>query len=60
MTLKTKIETNAYPVNLACDGLAGMVPVFKRKRDAVAHAKRNGNTQVLHIALTEDTTHADR
>lgn len=57
MTLKTRIETNAFPVNLDRDRLAGMVPVFKRKRDAIACAKKNNNTQVLKIAITEEPTH---
>jgi hypothetical protein len=48
--LKTEIQTNAYPVNLASDGLAGMMPVFKRKRDAIKCAKNSKGAQVLEIA----------
>jgi hypothetical protein len=48
--LKTKIETNAFPVNLDQDGLAGMMPVFKRKRDAISCAKATKGATVLHIA----------
>jgi hypothetical protein len=49
MTIKKKIQTNAYPVRLDTDGLAGMSPIFRRKRDAVAYSKANGNAQVLKV-----------
>lgn len=50
--LKTEIQTTFLPVTLAADGLAGMMPVFKRKRDAVAMAKSCGAT-VLEIAAVK-------
>lgn len=48
--LKKEIETSLYPVNLASDGLAGMMPVFRKKRDAIAMAKKIEGARVLQIA----------
>ncbi len=46
--LKQKIQTNAFPVNLNHDGIAGMVPVFYNKLEAEAYAKEC-NADVMEI-----------
>lgn len=51
MVKETELLTNIGRISIVTDYYAGMAPIFKRKKDAVAYAKRNGNTQVLKIAM---------
>ena len=50
MTMETELLTNIGRISIVTDYYAGMAPIFKRKKDAAAYAKKSGNAQVFKIA----------